>query len=912
MEISEQLASTLPDADAAKRFADEFAARHPAQAQRLARDPALFSDVLTVASFSPLLATTLLQNPEYLWWLQKRRKDSGVRSTEELLESHARFSLTCSQLEPQVVFARFRRRELLRIFLRDIRGLATVPEITEEISNLADAILSSALKRAATEMDNRFGRPQTPDAKGRSSEVTCCIVALGKLGSRELNYSSDIDLIFLYSDEGETSGSGSRGKITNREYFVKLAEYLIRLIGSESGEGAAYRVDLRLRPHGRLGPLAQTVADTVRYYRTEARDWERQVMIRSRASAGDPELFRKTFASIQDVVFSKNVSPAAALANVRISKELIDKEQPTGGGFNVKLGRGGISEIEFLAQALQLAHGGKDAWLRFPHTLVILARLAERHFLAEAEMTGLADAYEFLRRTEHILQMENGLQTHTIPEDPARRKLVTRRVEFTSGGKFEKDLKRHTELVAHVFKRIFGEIALEQEIGDTKPRSLCADDRAKAHVLASIAKSSATFDVSADANAVLERVTEVSPHFAEMLAASPQLVAELTIPDTVPDRDYRSEMLAAVKNCTTFGERLAAMRRAWSRALIEIVVADVFDRLPLPDAKRLQTQLAEASIAAALWTVREELTAKYRTPMLKTVAAASSEIFPGLAVLALGKLGGKGVDYDSDLDVLVVYDSSRSANDVRSDAQGYWRAVELFVTCLSSMTRDGSLYRVDLRLRPYGSKGLSAMPAEAFLEYMRDVATPWEFLAFVKLRAVGGDLELGDNTESETRGIIHERASQIPAAELAEETRRVRAALEDARTSRLRSAEVDIKYGAGGILDIYFATRFLQLRDNIPDGESDRSTTAMIETLHKRGSLPDDVAADLRAGYDFLAALDHNIRLTVGRSTRLPAGNHAAMTTIASRMSLSSPSDLLEQLTLHRLSVHDAFQNVTS
>lgn len=912
MEISAQLVSTLPDAETAKRFADEFAVRHPSHAAKLTRDAALFSDVVTLASFSPLLSTTLLQNPEYLWWLQKRRKDSGVRSTDELIESLAQFALTNSQIEPQVVFARFRRRELLRIFLRDIRRLATVPEITEEISNLADAVLSSALKLAATEMDNRFGRPQRLDDKGRASEATCCIAALGKLGSRELNYSSDIDLIFLYSDEGETSGSGSRGKITNREYFVKLVEYLVKLVGSGSGEGAAYRVDLRLRPHGSLGALALTVADTVAYYQNEARDWERQVMIRSRSSAGDPELFREFSSSIEYMVFSKDVSPSAALASVRLSKERIDKEQPSRGGFNVKLGRGGIREIEFLAQALQLAHGGKDKWLRFPHTLVSLARLADRKYLAEAEMTGIAAAYEFLRRTEHILQMEHGLQTHTIPDDPERRELVGRRVEFAGSGKFEKDLKRHTDLVSRVFKRVFGEAAVDRAADATAQKTLATPDRARDHVLASIAKSDSLFNASSDAGKVLERLSRISPHFAEMLAASPQLVADLVIPDGIPDRDYRTEMLAAVENCATFGERLAAMRRTWSRALIEIVVADVFDKLGIVDAKRLQTDLAEASIAAAVWTVRRELTEKYRTPMIESDPAASDQIFPGFAVLALGKAGGKGVDYDSDLDVILVYDSERAPQDVPGEPQRYWRAVELFVTALSSMTRDGSLYRVDLRLRPYGSKGLSAMPATAFLDYIREVAMPWEMLAFVKLRAVGGDLELGKLVEGKTRRIIHERAGQLDAAELAEETRRIRAALEDSRTTHLRHGEIDIKYGAGGMLDIYFAMRFLQLRENVPDDESDRSTASMIDTLAIRGSLDNDIAADLRAGYRFLASLDHNIRLTVGRTSRLPGGNQAAMATIASRMSLTSPSDLIEQLTLFRLSIRSAFENITS
>lgn len=202
--------------------------------------------------------------------------------------------MTQSQLDPQVLFARFRRRELLRIYLRDIRRLATIAEEPKRDLNLADAILESALKLARREMDNRFGSPQETDTKGRQRPARFCIAALGKLGSRELNYSSDIDLLFIYSNDGSTSGIGSRGTVSNREYFIKLAEFTTKLVGQQTGEGAAYRVDLRLRPHGSLGALTMSVADIVRYHRNDARPWERQVLIRSRGGRRH-QAFRRVF-----------------------------------------------------------------------------------------------------------------------------------------------------------------------------------------------------------------------------------------------------------------------------------------------------------------------------------------------------------------------------------------------------------------------------------------------------------------------------------------------------------------------------------------------------------------------------------------------------------------------------------------
>lgn len=877
----EKLIAGLPDVEAARRFIGALGEKHPRDHEKLAKNPALLSDAATLASFSPLLAVTILQNPEYLWWLNRKRGESGVRAKDELLESLARFALTHSQLEPQVLFARFRRRELLRIYLRDIRRLATVAEITEEISNLADAILESALKLARREMDNRFGHPQETDEKGRSLPSRFCVAALGKLGSRELNYSSDIDLLFLYSNEGTTTGTGSRGKVTNHQYFGKLAEYATRLVAGQAGEGAAYRVDLRLRPQGTLGALALSASDTARYYEQTARDWERQVLIRSRGCAGDIELFKQFFSRVDSNVFQEDESVDAALANVRRSKEKIDLENVNRRSYNVKLGRGGIREIEFIAQALQLAYGGRDEWLRSAHTLISLSRLADRSHLSKSELTQLAEGYDFLRRTEHVLQMENGLQTHDVPDDADKRALLGRRMTFAAGGDFESDLKRHTENVSRIFLRVFGVPALAGPAAGALP-----------------AKKATSNPAPANAD---DHFAEVSPHFAALFAARAEVEADMPDPGSA-EPDYQAVMMDAVAAAGTFRKRLAALRRTWSGLLLGIVRRDVYGEITIREAKRLQTLLGEASIAAGLRIVQDEMAARYDVEVDHLA----------LAVLALGKLGGRGLDYDSDLDLIIVYDEKKAVPSDLTAPEFYGRAVEMLVTVLSSMTRDGHLYRVDLRLRPYGSKGMSAMSADAFLEYIRETAAVWEMLAFVKLRAVGGDLNLGETVENETRRTIHERAISVPADELRDETRRVRLALENQRARARRSQEVDIKYGAGGMLDVYFATRYLQLRDNLPDQADDRSTGSILALLKASGSLTDDEAQEMGAGYEFLSTLDHNLRLAIGRTTRVPLANQRALSGIAVRMGLASSADLLEQLTLNRLAVRSAFDEILS
>ena len=891
---TEKLISELPDRHSARRFLDSLAEKHPRDHAKLVKDPALLSDVATIVSYSPLLAATLLQNPDYLSWLNRERVSSGVRSKEELMESLARFSLTHSQIEPNVLFARFRRRELLRIYLRDIRRLATIAEITEELSNLADAILESALTLATREMDNRFGSPLETDDKGRSRSARFCVVALGKLGSRELNYSSDIDLIFLYSSEGKTSGRGTRGSVTNREYFVKLAEHIAKQIGDHTGEGGAYRVDLRLRPHGTLGALAMSVADTARYYRNEARAWERQVMIRSRGCAGSIELFKEFFSQIEDLVFSKNESVESALANVKRSKEKIDLENIDRRGYNVKLGRGGIREIEFIAQALQLAYGGPDPWLRSPHTLISIARLADRRHISNTELQQLSTAYEFLRRSEHILHMEYGVQTHTIPDDAEKRALLAARATFAAGGDFENDLALNTRNVIWIFDRVFASVDTAgvynaAKSGDREPVAKTADTAADGDN-----------PVNTDTGAS-ELFANVSPYFAEMYAArghGPSDQADIDLSASVPD--YASILGEALAKDADLGHRFADLRRLWSRQMLDIAAADISGTISIDESKTLQTLLAEASIDAALSIAADELSKRFQTRIDSL----------HLAVLALGKLGGRGLDYFSDLDLILIYDDEQPAPNGLTHGEFYGRVVELFVTALSSMTRDGNLYRVDLRLRPYGSKGLSSISGTAFLDYMRQTADIWEMLAFVKLRAVGGDIDLGRSIEYQTREIIHRRSLAIDVSELRDETLKVRNALEKQRSRSRRSNEVDIKYGSGGMLDVYFAMRFLQLRDNVPDVENDRSTIFMLGELSSKGSLTSEAHKDLSAGYLFLSMLDHALRLTTGRTTRLTLSNKQVLENISSRMEYPSPEKMIEALTLHRLSIRAAFDDI--
>jgi [glutamine synthetase] adenylyltransferase / [glutamine synthetase]-adenylyl-L-tyrosine phosphorylase len=947
----EFLLRDLPDKQGARLLLERLAKDSPRAHQTLLKKPALLADVLAIAAWSPLLATTLEQNPDYLSWLSRERDDPRVRTIDEIKESLARFALTNSALNPQNLLARFRRRELLRTYLHDIRRAHTLVETTEELSNLADAILDYGLSLARRDLDNRYGLPRKTDERGRSATAEFCVLALGKLGSDELNYASDIDLVFLYSDEGTTSGTGERGEVTNREYFVKLSESIVKFVGHSGGEGAAYRVDLRLRPHGRDGALACSLDEAARYYEKSAQDWERQALIRVRPAAGSGELFARFKEKVTPHVFRSDVSVSNALASVRLAKQKIDRKVEKKVGFNVKLGRGGIREIEFIAQALQLAYGGKDDWLRVPHTLVSLGRLADRGFITQEERSELSDAYYFLRSLEHRLQMEHGLQTHTVPETVDGRQLLARRMGFKGvdpANELKEVLGQHITIVRRTYDRLFAEVENElvaSELLSTRDIQTLDKDtnlaRAGARIfgdhllgeqytqaaltrilqteargslnphrsLLQVARIAASLDKTDDQVHFdvtdLQRLLTLcgsSDFFSEMIAANPGLIGSLDV--TAEDclgRDHRAILRVAIDPQNNFPDELAAFRLKWAEMLVEIGMLDSAKEISTFETNRLQTELAVASLNVAYLIARREMAR--RAGRLRTG--------PRLAFFGLGRLGTGGVDYGSDLDLLITYDSLvPSPVDGLSQDEAYARLVELMLAAISSLTREGYLYRVDLRLRPYGKNGPLVLSSEGLLDYLKEKSAPWEWLAYLKLKAVGGDLELGKMVETHARHRIHQNASKIDREELQSATKHVRDRLEKEKGTRGKRAGIDIKYGSGGMLDVYFAARYLQLRDEVPDEGDDRSTTFTLERLRKEGSLGDEDYSALNNGYGLLRSVDHNLRLIVGRSTRLPDPDHPTAKDVAVKMGFESALSLSEVLTEQMFSIREAYNRI--
>ncbi len=1019
----EAFINTLPDPTAARVFLNRFEALDPALLGLSKRTPVLLSRLLTLAGHSPFLAETLLGHPENIGWLkaQTERAFDRVKSTEQLSEELARFATMTIEVDDATRLARFKRRELLRIYLRDCLGIATLSEVTEELSNLADVILGYGLSRANQEMVNLHGAPLAHDKRGRFEKAEFAIVSLGKLGCRELNYASDIDLRFLFSGNGETTGDARRREsaINNKEFFAAVAERVVQMIGRRSGEGAVYRIDLRLRPYGRDGELVCETELAADYYRQRAHNWERQALIRARASAGSERVVARFLAMVRDVIFTQDALPDT-LQVVRRAKERIDrKEAARMRGFNVKLGPGGIREIEFIAQALQLKHGGREPWVRSAQTLIVLARLAEKHYLTEPERARLSAAYTFLRTTEHRLQMEHGAQTHSLPASQSKLELLARRCGYIQVDDpvthFVRDLERHTGSVRAIYERVFTETAptqpamevsrgpantealddeiarlikqtaarLNKVIGSRpgEPATFLRGGASLESVLTSAlpnsinpsralrnliawADSLATYgpeqiraagcDIRGDDWALLtERLIVVlsSQYLSHLLVSRPLLARALLVDQAA----HTSEEFTRIIRDAVDGEDTISkpdvLRRAWYRLVISIGYEDMsavyraegrrsreeqeqrrggeeeqcirssappllrFSTAKLPTFSarlRLRTSnLAQTALAEAVLQIASEIALE----SIGITGVQPSQL--PFTILGLGRLGHAGMDYGSDLDLLVVFDDEQTwpprvlsestpgmAPDLTTPQEFFAKLTAQIVRVLSSITREGLLYRSDLRLRPEGKGGPVAMGLSGLVAYITDRASAWEHSAYLKAREVAGDLRFGQRARQAICEASFDAAVRNEL--LREELRdmRLRQVKEKSRGSR-----PNIKWGRGGMSEVYFVTRYLQLRDRIYF-PPEQGTTALIARLGELGALDDESANALFGGYIFLRRLDHWMRLLLERPSPILPVSSVALQDITLALGLASIEEFESAFTRYTSAIREVFDRV--
>jgi glutamate-ammonia-ligase adenylyltransferase len=1011
----------LPDPAGARAFLGRLEAVDPAVANNSRKNPLLLSRILTLVGQSPYLAETLLRHPEHIAWLraETERDFDRVKSVEQLSEELARFITRTIDADDPMRLARFKRREFLRIYLRDCLGVATLSEVTEELSNLADVILQYSLSRAYQEMVNLRGTPHAQDQRGRIENAELAIVALGKLGCRELNYASDIDLLFLYYGEGETSGDSRRASspISNKEFFAGVAERVVQMIARSSEEGAVYRIDLRLRPYGRDGDLIWSVGRASDYYRNQAHNWERQALIRARAAAGNEEVASRFLDLVRDVIFTPDALPDT-LDSVRRAKERIDRnEAARARGFNVKLGPGGIREIEFIAQALQLKHGGREPWVRSAQTLIVLARLAEKDYLSEFERARLSAAYTFLRTVEHRLQMEHGAQTHTLPTARPKLEMLARRCGYGSADKpaahFMQDLESHTSAVRKVYNRVFGEAGLPEPDPEIQPqdaqreavdnetvriitqaatrlsKALAGDggtepslrDEFESAIASALpnainpsrslrnltawADSFATYTREqtraigwpASSNNCLklaERLVPVlsSQYLSHLLVSRPMLATVLLGDEAATTRaDFFGVMREAVDRESDPASKTDALRRAWYRLVVQIGYKDMsvaggrwpvaggresvaggresvagfygtddpgkrprtHDRTPDTDHRPTatdhlrennldQTALAEAALRIGAGIALEAI----------GINGVQPDELP-FTILGLGRLGHAGMDYGSDLDLLVVFDDNSGwtpaapgdpAAAGNSPLEFYARLTSELVRVLSSITREGLLYRSDLRLRPEGKNGGLAITISNLVAYITDRASAWEHSAYLKAREVAGNLQFGERARKAICNACFEAASKNESLRQELSNIHTRLVREKARGPR-----PNIKWGRGGMTDVYFVTRYLQLREQIYF-PPERGTSALIVHLGELGALEDAAARSLFEGYGFLRRLDHWMRLLMDRPTPVLPASLIAMRDLVRSLDIQSVEEFKELFARHTAKIDQVYSLV--
>src|SRR3954471_14926143 len=414
------LLEDCPDPDRALLLFDRLLSEGSSETLRLIESHAFLAHyAIAVFGNSNYLGETLVRNPDLLQTFLREKKLDQSFSHDEFSEALARFRSRSFERDVSLLLSRFKRREYVRIMLRDVLRISPLAETTSEISALSDVLIQNALREAESAMENRFGLPQHLDAEGRAVTTPFAVLSLGKLGGSELNYSSDIDLLYLYGDGHEPPTA----QISNREYFVRLAQQLTEILSRPTSEGAVFRIDLRLRPQGNEGELAISLSNALRYYSETAHDWERQALIKIRHSAGDEKLAREFIRRVQPQVYSEEIN-FAAIKTALVAREKIDRKRRRQAAaerhesLDVKIDRGGIRDIEFLVQCLQRVYGGAEPWLRSGGTLFSLQKLHDKRHISGHDFHELNSAYTFLRHLEHRLQLRQGQQLHRLPSSP--------------------------------------------------------------------------------------------------------------------------------------------------------------------------------------------------------------------------------------------------------------------------------------------------------------------------------------------------------------------------------------------------------------------------------------------------------------------------------------------------------------
>jgi glutamate-ammonia-ligase adenylyltransferase len=824
-----------------------------------------------------------------------------------------------------------RARVMLRTAARDLAGLAPLAEVTGTMSDLAEVALEAALAAHRARLEAEHGAPGGP-----AGAQDLLVVGMGKLGGRELNVSSDIDLVFAYPEEGATA----RG-VSNHEFFVKLGQRVIRTLAELTAAGQVFRVDMRLRPWGDAGPLAASFDALEEYLVAQGREWERYAWIKARVVAGGDERMRAELAKIvQPFVFRKYLDfgtiDAVRKLHAQIRQEVARRDLAG----NVKLGPGGIREIEFVAQGFQLIRGGRDPGLRARATLETLAALGARRQLAESAVAELSAAYAFLRRLEHRLQYLDDAQTHALPESGEDREIVAASMGAPDWEDFARELDGHRAAVTRHFDSVFAATAEANASapvwqgtleGEAAERDLAARGYAEPRdTLARIRALRASARYRELPESSRERLDVLVPRFIEACAKAQGAAAapgERVAPDVALRRalDFVESISRRAAYLALLSEQPQALAKVAGMLAASSWAAEYLTRHPilldeLLDARVLGEAPDWSEFAAALaremaahdgdverqmdamreihhaWVFRllmqdlgglltVERLADHLSLAADLVLAVTLEVcwklvrtrhveIPRFAVIGYGKLGGKELGYASDLDIVFVYDDPHEAA-----AENYARLAQRVNGWLSSRTPAGTLFETDLALRPSGGAGLLVSSMSAFRRYQLESAWLWEHQALTRARFCAGDAAIGAVFDALRRDLL--QAARDPAR-LATEVLTMRQKMLEAHPNR--SGLFDLKHDRGGMVDIEFIVQHLVLAHSRAHYEL-TGNLGNIALLHMAGALglvPAPLARAAADAYRDYRRLQHRLRLNgaeFARVERAAVASHIEATT---------------------------------
>jgi glutamate-ammonia-ligase adenylyltransferase len=907
----EILLSESPDPAGALLRLERLCESHPGDFQQIAYMPLGLQSLVSVFAYSQFLSEAILQHPDWILgilesgWLHRMR-------TQPEIEAELEAAAGAPEAAAPLHMAEFRRRQILRIMLRDILGFAALPEVTEELSILADTIMNASYRRIRDELTAKHGAPRLADGSGCGFSV----LALGKLGGRELNYSSDIDLMFIYDGSGMTDGAAA---ISNKEFFKKVSTQLADLLGTYTPEGFCYRVDLRLRPDGRLGEICLSLDGFKGYYEKRARDWELQMLIKARVAAGEADAGKTFLDWVQPRIFSTSLDFSAieqmSETRERISEKLSARRRPM--ATDVKLARGGIRDIEFLVQCLQRVHGGRESWIRNSSTLLSLVRLRDKDLLSDSEYSRLATSYQFLRHLEHRLQLAEDRQTHALPEKPEDLALAARKMPAPLMGNdpspenLLRQLNLHFEHVQEVYERV---IHAQQPLyyaqspmpppgvveGDELPERTGVastnlmrflDQRAPALAAAvtraRLGRSQAAFEhflervlrnqdwvdaLNSDAVlcGYLLDVFQHSPYFAEQLVRHPTYFEEI--------RGMRARGLSATNYSEVMPliDDVNELRRYYLRQMFRIELESICLVPAVFETLARTSELSDAVIEAC-----------YRLSVnrtLETLKPESAGYSPSdqMMVVALGRLGMYEFDLGSDADLVFII-PDQDLPELR-----FWtRVAERLITTLASYTGDGVIFSVDSRLCPNGKGGALVQSEGAYRDYFAKQAEAWEGMAYMKSRAVAGNTGRATALLEELQRLDWRRYGQSGRSRV--DLRQMRLRIE-----REHGEENPLKTAAGGYYDIDFALLYLRLRGA---GMFFKvlNTPKRVEVLEQMGHLDSNDANFLRDAATFYRAVDHGLRLISGHTEGSLPSAESQLRMLTSLVSRWTPEHLHDQ-----------------